>query len=278
MTRARFLWLIAFIVTVAVAYYQRVTGPTYSLTGKTQLSGKEIQYKLLRSHGGESNAPVVIQTADSMVVGYLEWKRFKSRDPWSKVEMRYADGALTSELPHQPPAGKLQYRLTLLRGNEAAIIPAEEPVVIRFKGEVPLIVLVPHILAMFGSMLLAARAGLEYFNQQSNLKRITYWTMVLLFIGGFILGPLVQKYAFDAWWTGWPYGYDLTDNKTAIAFLAWIGVAFALKKSKKPKVWALVAAIVMFIVFLIPHSLLGSEIDYNAVDRPGLNVDSSAGH
>ena len=277
MIRSRTLWVTAFIVTVAVAYYQRVTGPTYSLTGTTRLSGIEIQYKLLRSHGGETNAPVVVQIADSTILGFLEWKHFKSEDPWSKVKMKYVDGALSSELPHQPPAGKLQYRLTLARGNEAAVIPANEPAVIRFKGDVPFIILIPHILAMFGSMFLAARAGLEYFNQQSNLRKLTNWTMVFLFIGGFILGPLVQKYAFGAWWTGWPYGYDLTDNKTAIALLAWICAAFALKKSKQPKVWALGAAIVMFVVYLIPHSLLGSEIDYHTVDRKGVVIDSTAG-
>jgi hypothetical protein len=75
--------------------------------------------------------------------------------------MSFSNGILTAELPNQPPAGKLQYRLALSEVDEVAVFPGNEPVAIRFKGDVPLSILMPHILAMFASMLLAARAGLE---------------------------------------------------------------------------------------------------------------------
>ncbi len=39
--------------------------------------------------------------------------------------------------------------------------------------------------------------------------------------------------------------------------------AVSLYKSKNPRRWVLGAAIVMFAMYLIPHSLLGSELDYN---------------
>jgi hypothetical protein len=80
----------------------------------------------------------------------------------------------------------------------------------------------------------------------------------LLILGGLVFGPIMQKYAFDAYWTGWPFGGDLTDNKTAVAALAWLCAALALSRSKRPVVWALAAAIIVLVVFLIPHSLLGS--------------------
>jgi hypothetical protein len=127
---------------------------------------------------------------------------------------------------------------------------------------------------MFASMLLAARTGLEYFNEKSNLRALTYWTIGFIVVGGFIFGPMVQYYAFDAWWTGWPLGTDLTDNKTAIALLAWVGVVFALGRSRKPQLWAIAASIITFAVFLIPHSLLGSELDYEALDRQDVKTDS----
>ena len=83
-----------------------------------------------------------------------------------------------------------------------------------------------------------------------------------MFVGGLLLGPLVQHYAFDAWWTGWPFASDLTDNKTAIMFLAWVIAAVAVRKFPQPKFWVAGAAIVTFIVFLIPHSMFGSELKY----------------
>jgi hypothetical protein len=87
-----------------------------------------------------------------------------------------------------------------------------------------------------------------------------------LFIGGLILGPIVQQYAFGAFWTGWPFGHDLTDNKTIIAFIFWAIALFQVMK-KKPKagIWVIVATIVMLAVYLIPHSVLGSEIDYTQI-------------
>jgi hypothetical protein len=85
--------------------------------------------------------------------------------------------------------------------------------------------------------------------------------------GGFVLGPVVQKFAFGAYWTGWPFGGDWTDNKTLAALVAWL-VAWAIcrwwPRFQRPAV--LFAAIVMFAVYLIPHSIHGSELDWEEVE------------
>jgi uncharacterized BrkB/YihY/UPF0761 family membrane protein len=92
--------------------------------------------------------------------------------------------------------------------------------------------------------------------------------MALLVVGGLVLGPIVQKYAFDAYWTGWPFGTDLTDNKTAAAFLSWLIVWRYVGRSKQPWKWVLGAAVVTLAVFLIPHSMFGSQLDYSKLPAP----------
>jgi len=77
-----------------------------------------------------------------------------------------------------------------------------------------------------------------------------------------ILGPVVQKFSFGDFWTGWPFGHDLTDNKSLVAFIFWVIALVALKKHQENRLWPLIASIVLLGVFLIPHSVLGSEIDY----------------
>ncbi|MGE5437947.1 MAG: hypothetical protein ACM3O3_12010, partial [Syntrophothermus sp.] len=67
-------------------------------------------------------------------------------------------------------------------------------------------------------------------------------------------------------WTGFPFGYDLTDNKTAIAFAGWLIALLAVLMKKRERVFIIFAAILMFIVFLIPHSMFGSELDYTKTD------------
>ena len=51
-------------------------------------------------------------------------------------------------------------------------------------------------------------------------------------LGGMLLGPFVQKYAFGEFWTGWPNGHDLTDNKTLIMWLVWAAALYVVMKYK----------------------------------------------
>jgi hypothetical protein len=268
MNRSVLFWIIAIIITVLSAYYQRVTGPTYPLSGKILIDNQQIDYHLLTSHNSTDDCLIKIDIKDASISGFLEWKRFKTNDEITKVAMTNSDGILSASLPKQPPAGKLQYRIILQKDNENFEIPNEQKfVVIRFKDEVPLYILIPHIIVMFGAMLLSTRTGLEVFNKEPRLKIFTIWTIALLIIGGMILGPITQYYAFGEFWTGIPFGIDLTDNKTLIALIGWLIAAFALKKSSKPKWWIIGASVLVFIVFLIPHSVLGSELDYNKIDQ-----------
>ncbi len=69
---------------------------------------------------------------------------------------------------------------------------------------------------------------------------------------------------------------NLTDNKTLIAVIGWIVALVAIKKSASPKRWVIFASILMFIVYLIPHSVLGSELDYDEMDKLKNKIEQSA--
>ncbi|MDZ7774483.1 MAG: hypothetical protein U5L09_02140 [Bacteroidales bacterium] len=94
---------------------------------------------------------------------------------------------------------------------------SQEPVIIRFKGAVPDYILIPHILLMFAAMLFSTRAGLEVVLKRKRTLLYATVTVITLFLGGLILGPVVQNYAFGDYWTGWPFGHDMTDNKTLVS-------------------------------------------------------------
>ncbi|MEN6312054.1 MAG: hypothetical protein ABFD80_11010, partial [Acidobacteriota bacterium] len=63
-------------------------------------------------------------------------------------------------------------------------------------------------------------------------------------------------------WSGFPFGTDLTDNKTAISFLFWIAALAAGRKGKPARAAVLAASVMTLAVFLVPHSLFGSELKY----------------
>ncbi len=273
MRKTLILWAAAFLITAASAWYQRVTGPTYPLSGVARLGASELPWRLERSHGGESDAPVSIAAADTSVSGILELRRYGTDDPWRFERLEREGGILRGTLPLQPPAGKLQYRVILRRGADTLAIPADEPALIRFKGDVPPAVLAVHILLMFAGMLTSTRAGLSVFSGRDETGGLTIATITLLVTGGFVLGPVVQKHAFGAYWTGWPFGTDLTDNKTVAALAAWVAVAMVRKRVRRPALWALAAALITLAVFMIPHSLFGSEFDYR---EPGNGRSASS--
>jgi hypothetical protein len=259
MIRTVALWLIALLVTLGSAYYQRATGPTYPLSGTVVLNGTSLAYQLDRSHSGAGDAPVRVRVPRAGATGTLLWRRFRAEEPWVTVPMDRQGDSLVAALPHQLPAGKLEYTVRIVEGEEEVMAPPDRTAVIRFKGDVPAAVLVVHIAAMFGAMLFSTRAALEVFSKQSKFTALTWWTIGGLLLGGLILGPIVQKYAFGAYWTGWPVGTDLTDNKTLIAMIGWLGAALALRTVPRPGVWVVLAALLMLGVFMIPHSLRGSE-------------------
>jgi hypothetical protein len=200
--------------------------------------------------------------------GHLLYKRYPTDDPWEKIPMQRQGDLLSVNLPQQPSSGKLAYKVYLSSEKQEISLTGEDPVIIRFKDYVPRTILFPHILIMFLAMLFSTRAGIEALNKKGNPRKLVLWTVGLLFVGGLILGPLVQKFAFGALWTGFPFGFDLTDNKTLIAFIGWIAALIAGRKGKPARGWVLGASILLFAVYLIPHSVLGSQLDYSKLNSP----------
>lgn len=259
------LWLLAIILTVSLVIYQRATGPTYPVKGKVEINGEIIKYKLIRSFMGDRDAAIEIEVPSNEIAGEITYKRFKSHDDWTTIPMQYVKGKLVGSLPNQPPAGKIEYFVKLTSNGEMVPLNAD-PVVIRYTGSVPLAILSPHIFFMFLSLLFGIRVGLELFFRGQDTLYFTGVVVITLFLGGLILGPIVQKYAFDAYWTGWPFGHDLTDNKTIVSFVLWLVAFFVLRKNKDNKLWPVIAIIGMMAVYLIPHSVLGSEIDHTKTE------------
>ncbi len=262
MKRGFFLWFLAFVITLASAVYQRLTGPTYPLRGKVEFSGQEVRFRLPRSQETTSDCLIAIQIRDPQVVGRLLYQRFKTDDPWTEVLLIREGDRLVGNLPRQPAAGKLAYRVFLTSGDKDVSLSGKDPVIIRFKDPVPLPILLCHVVVMFAAMLFSTRAGIAALDKKGQPRRLVIWTAALLFVGGFILGPLVQKYAFGSWWTGFPFGFDLTDNKTLVAMIGWLAALAAGRSGRPARAWVLGASILTLVIFLIPHSLLGSELKY----------------
>jgi len=256
-------WVLSLAITLVFAVFQRVTGPTYPLKNKVSLDGTAaVSFRLPRSCAiGGKDCLIKIESPEK-IKGYVFWRRYPAGDSWTETEMLYRDGLLSAELPDQPPAGKLEYRVFIKREKGDLELYAK-PVVARFKGAVPAAILIPHVAFMFLFMLFSVRIFITVFTMDTVIKHAVALNILFLILGGFVLGPLTQFYAFGAYWTGWPFGHDLTDNKTLVMLAFWLAALYAIFKAGNPKPWLLAAFSVTALVYLVPHSLFGSELDYS---------------
>lgn len=272
------LWFLAFIITIFAAYYQRKTGPTYPKAMNVDINDSTYELKLVRSLGLDERPEVRLKIADTTVKAKLHFRRYKTTDEYTVSEFRYKvypvnslvmnsifkiteEKGFYAAVPQQPPAGKLEYFIELADSKGTQFLLKDNPLIIRFKGSVPSFILVPHIFFMFLAMLFSTLAGLMGITRDPLYKKYSWWTMIILIAGGMILGPLVQKFAFGELWTGVPFGWDLTDNKTLIALIFWI-IAVAMNRKKDRPLFTILAAVVLLLIFSIPHSMFGSELDY----------------
>jgi hypothetical protein len=275
--RAIIMWLVAFLLTAAFLVWQKISGPTYEKRFKVEVAGTVIRGELLRSHSINGDMPVTIHVPDPEVTAEVVWRRFPTEDPWERLAMQRDGEVLRAHIPRQGMAGKVEYDVEFFKGD--VMVPAlkDEAAVARYKGDVPNLVLILHVTAIVFAFLFSTGAGFEALTNGPHLRQLSRIAFGLLVLGGLILGPIVQKYAFDAYWTGWPLGEDWTDNKLAVGALLWL-VAVIQTRNAGPdnprgKWFAVLAMLVIFVIFSIPHSIHGSTLDYET----GEHIQALAG-
>lgn len=253
-------WVLAFLITFSAVIYQRKTGPTYDKNINITIGTTEYNFKLVRSHGGESDCPVVLTVPDKSISGEIAYRLYPTNNNWTIEEMQRLDDVLSTSLPNLPPAGKYEYKIVLKKDGETFSLNSDEPVIIRFKGDVPASILIPHVILMFLAMFLGNLAGIMAIFKYPKFRLYTKLTFWCLLVGGLIFGPWVQWHAFGEAWAGVPFAWDLTDNKTLLAFIFWL-LALLMNRKKERPAYTIVAAVVMLIVYSIPHSMYGSQLD-----------------
>lgn len=253
-------WVLAVLISLSAMFYQRMTGPTYPKKYEVSYQNENFRFSLPRSNNGRpGDYPVRIQLPETFSANLI-WRLFPTENPWDTLAMERNGDTLSTALPHQPPAGKIEYHLELMADGQVIDMEDDTNVVIRFRGDVPAWALIPHVLLMILTVIWSMATIIFALANLPQYKKYTGITILFLFMGGFILGPIVQKFSFGQFWTGWPFGEDLTDNKTLFAMVAFL-VAWLLRNKSYGRWLSIGAALVMLAIYLIPHSMNGSELD-----------------
>ncbi len=270
------LWIASVVLTLGALTYQDKTGPTYPLEGNFQTARGPVHFKFLRSEViGTSLDIMLADPVPAGVGGSVKYRRYKSNDEWSTLPMAPGEFNFTRRgqtekvtglgvrLPSlNERAGKYEFFVYIGDGTgEPVSVTRDQPIYARYKAEVPTGVLIVHIFVILASMAFAVRTVLEAA-VDGQFKWMLWATTGSLVLGAFILGPIVQWYAFGVWWAGVPYGFDWTDNKVLVELAFWLIALYANRGSRRGRLWVYLAGVVTLVVYFIPHSVFGSEYDY----------------
>lgn len=276
MLRSILFWILAIIITIGCLSYQDKTGPTYPLEDTIEIFGENIHFKFLRSETIGTDLQIMLKDpVPKGVSGYVKYRRFKSNDEWSIVQMEpgtfefkrrwevqnvEGKGAKLPGLKER--AGKYEFFVFITKeGNEAISVTGDNPIFARYKASVPAWALLVHILTIFVSMAIGIRTVLEAI-VNGKYKWMIWASIISLLLGGFVFGPVVQWYAFGVWWSGIPFGHDWTDNKVVFELIFWFIAAYMNRGNRRNRWSVYVAGVATLLVYFIPHSIFGSEYNY----------------
>jgi hypothetical protein len=186
-------------------------------------------------------------------------------------------GIYEARLPELEKGTKLKYWITASNADGVKVRVPMDPGkfgVLKYKGKASNVVVGAHILFMFGAfffMAMSFLAAIEILRGREDKKNAVCaarWVLASTFIGGWPLGFLLNYQTFGMLWEGFPFGYDVTDNKTQVIFILWL-VSLLLswgsfigkgeekdRLGRKAFALAIVACFVVSLaLFILPHSI-----------------------
>lgn len=187
------------------------------------------------------------------------------------------EGLFQAALPELPKGSRVRYAVTVAAPGGEPIRFPERPgafVLLKYKGKASPVVLAAHIACMFGGFfcmvmsLFGAIRILRGREGKAGAVRFARWALLLSFIGGWPLGFVLNRETFGTLWEGYPFGYDVTDNKTQLMFVFWLASLLLVRGSflgrnesadalpAKGFAWAIVTSfVVSLVLFVLPHSI-----------------------
>jgi len=265
-------YLIALILTVVLLVVARTMSTRHDETFKAESSGVTLAHETVTEDFGQG-PKLEISSSETAKVRAIVLYSETAGGPYQSLEMESRQGGFTATLPVMEKGKKWFYHIEVYKDNiKLATFPPERDQFIKFKGHISSIILIPHILLMFGTIffgLMAVFTSIDVARGKGDARRSVIFlllTFTCAFIGGIPLGIAVSQQTFGgSGWGGWPLGDDVTDTKTEVLLLFWLVTILLSMRALSGRKMAIphgaysflviLSFVVTFVTFLIPHSL-----------------------
>ena len=269
--------IIGLFLTLIIFFTARILSKNNSEQIILEKEGVKVEHSTVFEHVGAGRQAVRIKVtpSDSITVTltYIHL-RDNVRD---NIKMLKGDSEIwEANLPFFNKGERLKYSFVLYRSGKRILrVPAgDDFYLIKYKGNYSTTVLILHIIFMFCAFLFIIETFLGALGILFSGEEIEYTIRMMrialscLFVGGWPLGFILNYQRFGPVWEGFPFGWDITDNKTQIIFIFWLITTFLVwgsffgrghRRDLIEKKQYAVAVIISFIItvglYLVPHSL-----------------------
>lgn len=237
--------------------------------------GMKLGHRTLTEHSGTGQPRIRVRLDPMQNVGMIACYRFRGSD---KVEytslFSFEENWFEGHLPNFGKGTRLEYWIRAVNTKGEMLRVPSSPATLKYKGKVSESVLVAHIAFMFAAfffMVMSLFGAIRILRGQEG-KRSTVaaarWVLVMSLIGGWPLGFILNRQAFGTLWEGYPFGYDITDNKTQVMFVLWLASLLLVRGSflgrgeekdrlgARPFAYVIIASfLVSLVLFILPHSI-----------------------
>jgi len=271
-------YIAAFLITIVIFAVARRLSYNRPVLVSADFAGAKLSHITVKEQVGPGEPLLILETelpdgAEPQII-YRE----RGDSPVSRVRMLESSrGVWEAPLPELRKGRVLEYAFEVpLEGQDHPRLPSESErfLKLKYKGDISKTVLVLHIFFMFAAfyfMVLAIMSAIRILLKKEGKYgtiRLMRWVILLTFIGGWPLGFILNQQRFGVAWEGFPFGYDITDNKTQLVLFSWLVTASLVRGSVLGRgdrsdligpvglAWAVVTSTaVTLLLYLVPHSL-----------------------
>lgn len=242
------LWIAALVITFIFGFSNRITSEEYPVTGTVKYNMHKVSYLFDKVY--RSNDDYKFQVFSDLK-GLKIKLQYKNEDDlsWKEAELNRNNNIYSVKIPNAGPSNKIVYRAELDYNNDKIIVPKEEGVNLTFWGRVSKPIMLFYNLALFFGIFLTTRIGLEYFNDNEKIKKLSLFPLIFFIFYGLLVVPIKRTYELAAFGNKILSINQLFDIKSLAFLIIWIVTIILVFNSKKRKTIALVSAIILLLLY-----------------------------
>jgi hypothetical protein len=275
--------LVTFIFTLFLLSFARKTTRVQSVHKTVEKDGIVMVHDTVPKKAGEGDAVIPVK-----VIGSKEVKLFYKigKEEFRSVDMGLKEGendVFVASIPYHKKGTQAWYYIEAQKQSKETKLtvslpdknsPNLKPILLKFEGNVPPYIIVSHVFCNFAAIffsVLAIFSAVDLKRGKSTLKKSVLFsllTFIFLFTGFLLVGSALNYFAFGVMWEAFPFGSDITDNKSQIILLFWAVTLFLIKgtifgknpsknlvSEKTYSTMVIISFVVTVIMYLIPHSI-----------------------